>query len=84
MLTAEHIFSDLKKITSRLLRLPLTEIEQIAHYDSHLKTDLGIDSVESLDLLHELESMYSIEIADEEASKLEKVSDVISLILSKK
>ena len=84
MLTNEQIFTDLKDITAKLLRINFEDIEKIAHYDSTLKNDLGIDSVESLDLLHELETRYGIEINDAEAAKLEKVSDVIDLVLSKK
>lgn len=84
MLTTDQVFSDLKKIMATLLKKSLEEVEQMARYDSLLKDDLGIDSVESLDFLHALESFYSTAISDEEAARLEKVSDVIDLIISKK
>ena len=78
------IFSDLKKIMATLLKTDLNKIDQMASLDSKLREDLGIDSVESLDFLTEIENVYSIHVLDQEAMKLERVSDVIKLILSKK
>ena len=83
MVTSKEVFSELKRITAKLLRLPIEEIEGIAHTESDLKDDLGIDSVESLDLLHALEAVYQIEISDEEAARLVKISDVIDLVIEK-
>ena len=82
-MTPDQIFNDLKIIVAKLLKRSPKEIDEITSLDSRLKDDLGIDSVESLDLLHALESFYSIEISDEEAADLEKVSDVINLLIGK-
>lgn len=84
MLTEEQIFTDIKKITAKLLRISDEEMEQMARLDSALRDELGLDSIESLDLRYSLESFYSLEISDEEAARLIKVSDVINLILEKK
>lgn len=84
MLTEEQIFTDIKKITAKLLRVSDKEMEQMARLDSALRDELGLDSIESLDLRYSLESFYSLEISDEEAARLIKVSDVINLILEKK
>lgn len=84
MLTEEQIFTDIKKITAKLLRISDKEMEQMARLDSALRDELGLDSIESLDLRYSLESFYSLEISDEEAARLIKVSDVINLILEKK
>lgn len=83
-MTADQAFIDIKEIAAKLLRISFDEINKMANPESLLKDDLGIDSVESLDLLHALESKYEIEIGDEEAARLKKVSDVIGLILKKK
>ena len=84
MTDKEKLFSGLKRIMATLLKVDIEEIDQIANMSSKLRDDLGIDSVESLDFLTSIESLYSIQILDQEAAKLEKVSDVIDLILSKK
>lgn len=84
VLTEEQIFTDIKKITAKLLRVSDKEMEQLARLDSALTDELGLDSIESLDLRYSLESFYSLEISDEEAARLIKVSDVINLILEKK
>lgn len=80
---SDQIFPSLKKIFAQLTKRSLTDIEAIASIESRLKEDLGIDSVESLDFLYSLESFFSIQISDEEAGRLQKVSDVISLIEKK-
>jgi len=83
MNTADNIFLNLKLIMANLLKTDLQEINQLATLNSKLRDDLGIDSVESLDFLASIEKTYSIQISDKEATKLERVSDAIDLILGK-
>lgn len=83
MLTENQIFSDMKKIMSKLLKMSVEEVDGIATVDSSLRDDLGIDSVESLDFLLALEKQYSIQIADDEAATLLTVRDAIDLIQKK-
>ncbi len=45
--------------------------------------DLGADSLDQVELVMALEDEFDIEIPDEEAEKLKKVSDVISYVNSK-
>ena len=45
--------------------------------------DLGADSLDQVELVMALEDEFDIEIPDEEAEKLKKVSDVISYVTSK-
>ena len=45
--------------------------------------DLGADSLDQVELVMALEDEFDIEIPDEEAEKLKKVSDVISYVSSK-
>jgi len=46
--------------------------------DMDLVADLGIDSPKALQLLVELEENLGIEISDEEAARMEKVSDILA------
>ena len=45
--------------------------------------DLGADSLDQVELVMALEDEFDIEIPDEEAEKLKKVSDVIAYVKSK-
>jgi acyl carrier protein len=45
--------------------------------------DLGADSLDQVELVMALEDEFDIEIPDEEAEKLKKVSDVIAYVSSK-
>lgn len=42
--------------------------------------DLNLDSIDSLELIMELEDIYDISISDADAAKLRTVNDVINLI----
>ncbi len=46
--------------------------------------NLGIDSIDLLDFVVNLEKELKIEISDQELMEIEKVSDVVKLINSKK
>ncbi len=45
--------------------------------------DLGADSLDQVELVMALEDEFDIEIPDEDAEKLKKVSDVITYVTSK-
>lgn len=42
--------------------------------------DLNLDSIDSLELIMELEDIYDISISDADAAKLQTVNDVIKLV----
>lgn len=42
--------------------------------------DLNLDSIDSLELIMELEDIYDISISDADAAKLQTVADVIKLV----
>lgn len=46
--------------------------------DMDLVADVGIDSPKALQLIVELEDNLGIEISDEEAARMEKVSDILA------
>jgi acyl carrier protein len=51
--------------------------------DKHLKFDLGLDSLDLAEMVFELESTFSISIADDAADKIQKVSDTVDFIQEK-
>jgi len=50
---------------------------------SRLKDDLGIDSVDGLDMSYALENTFGIEIEDYEVGRLHNMGDVVLLIREK-
>ncbi len=51
--------------------------------ESSFVDDLGADSLDTVELIMALEEEFSIEIPDEDAEKMTKVSDVIKYIEEK-
>lgn len=45
--------------------------------DSEIIQDLGADSLDTIELVMAFEEEYDIEVPDEEAEKLQKVSDIV-------
>lgn len=48
--------------------------------DTNLQDDLGVDSVDSVELVMALEEIYGLTISDEQAAQLKTVSDVVEFI----
>ena len=51
--------------------------------DATFVDNLGADSLDQVELIMALEDAFDIEIPDEEAEKLKKVSDVVEYVQSK-
>ena len=47
---------------------------------TNFQHDLNLDSIDSLELIMELEDIYDISISDADAAKIETVGDVINLV----
>lgn len=47
---------------------------------TNFQQDLNLDSIDSLELIMELEDIYDISISDADAAKIKTVNDVINLI----
>lgn len=54
-------------------------VEEIKLEDS-LVNDLAADSLDAIEIIMALEEEFNIEIADEDAEELEKVSDIVEYI----
>lgn len=57
--------------------------EQIKE-ESLLNEDLGIDSLDAVELSLDLETEFDVEISDEELASLKTVKDIVDLIEAKK
>lgn len=44
--------------------------------DSKLRNDLGMDSIDAIELIMEFERIFNIQIPDSEAENIEKLSDI--------
>ena len=52
--------------------------------DTHLVDDLGADSLDAVDLIMAIEDEFGIELDDETAQNVRKVSDLVSYIEANK
>ena len=73
------LFEQIKLVVSEQLGIKTEEIKE----ESSFKDDLGADSLDLVELVMTLEEKFSIEIPDEDAEKLQKISDVIKYIEKK-
>ena len=51
--------------------------------DASLKEDLGIDSLDSVEIILELESRFNVKIEDDEATNIKTVEDMVKILESK-
>ena len=48
--------------------------------DSNFTEDLGVDSLDSIELLMKFEEEFGFEISDEDAERMKKVKDVLNYL----
>lgn len=72
----------LKKITNILVETTNTDPSKVT-LEANLKNDLGIDSLDSVELVLELETHFDVRIEDEEITTLATVGDIVKLLESK-
>jgi len=75
----EEILSKVKEILSKHLCVPESKI----NLDSILLEDLGVDSLDVIELVMALEEKYGIEIPDGDAEKLLTVREVVEYLESR-
>jgi acyl carrier protein len=73
MSSAETIQARIFHVISRSKRINLTAVQPDRTFE-----ELGIDSLDRLNLLFDLESEFGIEIDDEGAKQASKVSDIVA------
>jgi len=64
------------RIISEELRIPKEDIKP----DSHLFDDLNFDSLDSVQIVLELENAFDIEVSDDEIDNIKTVKDIIDLV----
>lgn len=72
----EDIFERLKRIIVEQLGCKESEIT----LDAHFADDLGADSLDIIEMIMAVEDEFNIQISEDEAEGLERVSDVIRYI----
>ncbi len=79
-MTQEEIF---KKITDVIVSKLEVKAEDVK-MESEFSNDLGVDSLDRVELVMALEDEFEVEILDSDAEKFQKVADVVAFIESKK
>ena len=51
--------------------------------EANLKDDLGIDSLDAVELIMELEDEFDVKIEDSEAQAFETIADIVKLLEAK-
>jgi len=76
----EELFNKVSSIISEQLGVDKDKVK----IDSDLTEELGMDSLDSVELVMALEEAYGIEIPDEDAEKIRKVSDILDYLAKRK
>ncbi|PAF45729.1 acyl carrier protein [Helicobacter sp. 11S02629-2] len=71
-----EIFQQVAELVSQNLSVDLEAVKP----ESEFVKDLNADSLDVVELIMALEEKFNIEIPDEEAEKIKKVSDVVDYI----
>ncbi len=72
----------LEKITKILVDTASVDATKVTT-EASLKEDLGIDSLDSVEMVLELENEFNIKLEDDEIANLVTVGDVINLVNAK-
>lgn len=70
------IFEEVKEIITRHVNVKADEI----NLESNLNDDLDADSIEIAEVVMDIEEKYGFEFSDEDATNIEKISDLIAHI----
>jgi acyl carrier protein len=77
---------DRKEIFDIIAQYFVTQFEiapELITLEAHLKDDLGLDSIDALDMIGMLEAKLGMEIEGEELKKVRTVKDVVDFIVAK-
>ncbi|MCD6423314.1 MAG: acyl carrier protein [Elusimicrobia bacterium] len=75
----ENIEQKIKEIIAERLRVDVSKVTP----DASFVNDLGADSLDQVELVMALEDEFGLEIADEDAQKLDTVGKAIEYVKSK-
>ena len=74
------VFEKLRQMIAKELNVPESKITM----DTHFVDDLGADSLDAIELVMAIESEFGISVSDKEAQTIQRVSDIVKIIESKK
>lgn len=74
------ILNEVKEIITRHINVDAEKI----NLDSSLNDDLDADSIEIAEVVMDIEEKYGFEFSDEDATKIEKISDLVEYIENNK
>jgi acyl carrier protein len=80
MADAVDIGSQIKSIIAEKLGVELSKVTDNASFIN----DLGADSLDTVELIMELENQFAISIPDEDQEKIQNVGDAINYVKEKK
>ena len=72
---------EIKQKVVALIAEQLGKSVDLVTLDSHFIEDLGADSLDLVELIMSMEDEFGVEIADEDAEKILKVSDAVSYVI---
>ena len=75
-----NYFEDVKRIVVEKLQVDEKQVTPEAKFID----DLGADSLDTVELVMDLEEHFQIEIPDDDAEKLRSIKDAVDYIASKK
>lgn len=75
-MTSQEIESKIFDIVAKQLNIERANIKR----ESSFVNDLGADSLDTVELVMEIEEAFSLSIPDEDAQKIQQVGDAISYI----
>ena len=70
------IETDVFEIVARRLKFELSDLS----LETNLRKDLNADSIDSVEVIFELEDLYDIRIEDEVAEELQTIGSIIDVI----
>ena len=76
----ESVLESVKKIIAETLELDVKDIKE----DSNLIADLGMESLDLVDLVVAFEDKYNVTIEDKDVKTLQTVKDIVTYIENKK
>ena len=75
---------EIKNKVISMIAQQLGKSESEVELESHFIDDLGADSLDLVELIMSMEDEFGVEIADEDAEKILKVSDAVDYIAKNK
>lgn len=69
----------IKKVVAEQTGMDAGEVQM----SSGFKEDLGIDSIDIIEIIMELEEVFAVEIPTEDLENMEKVEDIVNYINTK-